>query len=1086
MQSTCASDLGEGQAFDEPVEGLVERLGRRGITFRVDGEALCMRAPRGAITSADRAELAARKGEIITLLANSASASLGAAPAAGPLSPEQELVLRAAGGVAYVVSGVFHTLQVTPPSAFDWALRTVVLRHEALRVRIDTGVEPACMRVCTMPLTPVHWIDLRFEDEKRARAALHELAEAEAQRPFLLATEPPLRVRAAVLPDGSCAFVLSLHHLVVDRASMDILGAELTALLDASDLGRPAQLPPVSGSFVAIAGRRRACAETAEFDDHAEQLAMRMRDAALPQLPADGASQGDPTASVQRVTQRFAAGVVARLRQRRRPVADVLAALFTLLRRYAGDRAVFIGLSVSLRDDSETDAVIGMLTNTVPISCRPRGDCNFDALSALVAEEISSALDRRATPMTKVLQRLDPEERAGSCSPFRIIASSTSRGATSASRGARFQTAEPGRSLTKCDLLFLIQDGAVVFEYSDRAFASDAVVRLGQDFVTILEVGLKAPERSLDEIDPPPHLDPEHWVPSLPIAALHDLVAAQVAMTPDRVALTDYSCAVPRLLTYGELSRRSARLAQALLNRGIGPEDRVAIACDSGVERTLAVLGVLRAGGAYVPIDPRWPSARRDFVLSEACVKLLLTDVDDGGVAASTRLTIRHLLREPDTTILPRVPAAQLAYVLYTSGSTGEPQGVAIEHHSVCALAAWARAAYSSAELGRVLGATPLHVDLSVFEVFAPLTTGGEVTTATLGLELPAIVRRAAPTLINTVPSLAAEALRAGLELRSVLTMNLAGETLDGQLVNHLKERGLERLINVYGACEATTYSTERRVDGAFDCSIVGRPIVNTHVYLAELDRDPTRQLWAGEANIAGAGVARGYLARPGQTAAAFRPNPFGSRGTRVFRSGDRMRVQMPRGLKFLGRHDRLVRRRGLRIELDEIEAAIRLLPGAREVAVVAEPRSQTAVFIRAFVVVEQGFARAQIASGLARTLPNGMMPDELCLVETLPRTSSGKIRRRGLSAASATPRLPSAFAGEEENAVAAIWSSVIGVGVSDPEARFFEAGGDSLKLMRVSERLRGEFGLEFSAVELLRNPTIRSMAALVAARRGR
>src|SRR6185369_11877580 len=419
------------------------------------------------------------------------------------------------------------------------------------------------------------------------------------------------------------------------------------------------------------------------------------------------------------------------------------------------------------------------------------------------------------------------------------------------------------------------------------------------------------------------------------------LFAAQAQLTPDRVALV----AGDATLTYRELDARADCLARRLRTLGVGPEVPVGVHLPRSSDLIVALLAVLKAGGAYVPLDPTYSRQGLAFRLADVGAPVLVTIQELAGSLPehSARLLLLDGAAEPmaesaEGGVSSGADSGTLAYVIYTSGSTGRPKGVAIEHRSAVALIQWARGVFPPADLAGVLAATSVNFDLSVFEIFVPLAWGGRVILADNALHLPTLAAASEVTLVNTVPAVLGELVNSYGLPASVRTVSLAGEALPAALVRALYERpGIERVLNLYGPSEDTTYSTAWRVPRDERMPAIGRPVAGTRAYLLDPLLRPVAIGVHGELCLGGAGLARGYLRRPDQTAERFTPDPFALQpGERLYRTGDLARHRPDGALEFLGRIDHQVKVRGFRIEPGEIEAALLNHPDVREAVVVA------------------------------------------------------------------------------------------------------------------------------------------------------
>ncbi len=592
---------------------------------------------------------------------------------------------------------------------------------------------------------------------------------------------------------------------------------------------------------------------------------------------------------------------------------------------------------------------------------------------------------------------------------------------------------------------------------------------------------------------------------------LDELVAAQAARTPGAVAVAG-GAGGGDAVTYGELIRRAGRLTECLRSLGIGAERRIALCCQRTPDLIAAQLGILAAGAAYVPLDPAYPRQRLQLMLAESRADALVTDAAGAGLvdlATGPRILFtaraEHFEVSGGSAAAAPLPAAaaapsaaagaadprNLAYVIFTSGSSGQPKAVGIEHRSAVAFVRWAVGAFSAAELAGVLGSTSICFDLSIFEIFVPLAAGGLVILA------PDITRlhEAAldeVTLFNTVPSamaeLASERLPAGLR-----TVNLAGEALAPRLVARLHAHPrVRRVLNLYGPTEDTTYSTWAEVPRGAAAAPIGRPIGGTRARVIGRQGDLLPVGAPGELMLGGAGLARGYLERPDLTAERFVPDPHGLAGARLYRTGDRVRLLADGQLEYLGRLDRQVKLRGVRIEPGEIEACLAEHPEVAQTAVVLREGAAGAQLV-GYVVPRTPSAPpastglpASLAAFLRQRLPAAMVPSAWVMLAALPLTANGKVDRRALpapaggasaataatSAAAATPRNPL------EETLAAIFRQTLGVAEVGIHDNFFALGGHSLLALRAAFRISAARGSEVPVAALFEAPSVEQLAA--------
>ncbi|HKV11788.1 MAG TPA: amino acid adenylation domain-containing protein, partial [Thermoanaerobaculia bacterium] len=601
---------------------------------------------------------------------------------------------------------------------------------------------------------------------------------------------------------------------------------------------------------------------------------------------------------------------------------------------------------------------------------------------------------------------------------------------------------------------------AISCQYNAALFDGTTVERLLAAFETLLSGMTAEPVRPVAELPLLGEVERaqilEEWsgagVEVSGEECLHDLVFAQALRTPQATAVIHGT----ERTTYEELAHRAEELATTLRGMGIAPEARVGVLLDRGTDMVVSVLGILAAGGAYVPLDPAHPEERRRMILEDAGISALVTW---SGIEA------HHPGGVPG-----RPLPENLAYVLYTSGSTGRPKGVAVEHRSVVARVRWAGEAYSPEELACVLASTSLGFDLSVFELFVPLSHGGAVILADDALAFPDLPARGEVTLINTVPSAIAELLGAGSVPESVRTVNMGGEALPAALAQEIHRclPGI-RLLDVYGPTEDTIYSTFASV-GPGEAPTIGRPLTGSRVYVLDREMQPLPAGVPGELFLGGAGQARGYLGRPDLTAERFVPDPFGPSGGRLYRTGDLVRFRADGVLDFLGRIDHQVKVRGFRVELGEIEAVLGRHP-AVEAAVVILREDRLVAYAVGSVTEDD------LRFWLRASLPGPMIPSAFVILDRLPLTPNGKVDRRALPASPDTSTEEAAPANPTEEILAGIVADVLGVERVGIRESFFDLGGHSLLAARVVSRVRETLGAELPLRALFEEPTVAGLA---------
>ncbi|MES1241997.1 MAG: amino acid adenylation domain-containing protein [Acidobacteriota bacterium] len=985
------------------------------------------------------------------------------------------------------------------------SLGEVVGRHEVLRSTFPfTDGEPRAVIAAAGPLT-LPLLDLGALDGTAQSRELRRLAAEEARRLFSLENGPVLRFSLVRLAPQEHVFLLTLHHIVSDATSMAVLFREVAALYEAFSAGRPSPLPELPVQYGDFAAWQRQWLQGPAL--HAELGYWKERLAGAPaalDLPADrprSAVQSYRGASRSVRFGRDLSAAVARLGRSEGSTLfmTALAAFSALLYRYTGQADVSVGTVIDGRSRRELESLIGFFVNTLVLRTSFAGDLSFRDLLARSREAALGAYSHQNLPFEKLVEELQPRRDLARTPLFQvmIVLQNAPLRELEAS-GSRFSAFSPGGEAAQFDLTLRLElagdELGATMEYRSGLFDPTTILRMLGHLEALLRSVGADPSLALDRIplaSPAEiHQRTREWndTAGAPETALclHELFAAQARRTPERVALIHGG----ESLTYADLHRRSnqvARHLRSLGDVGVGPESVVGLCMDRSPEMVVAALGILKAGGAYLPLDPAWPRERLAFMLEDSEAEVLLTRGQAAaGLPQGTALVVR--LDDLDARSPEDLPAASgpgnLAYVIYTSGSTGRPKGVMIEHRSAVTLVRWAQEVFSSEDLARVLASTSICFDLSVFELFVPLSTGGAVVLVENALDLKTVAP-AGVTLLNTVPSILSELLHADSLPSSLRVVNLAGEPLPRVLAERLRASGRAgRLYNLYGPSEDTTYSTGARISWDDEGEPpIGRPILDTSLHLLDAAGSPVPVGVAGELFLGGAGLARGYLRRPDLTAERFVPDPFSDRpGERLYRTGDLAR-HLPDGRAlFLGRADQQVKVRGFRIELGEIEAALAAHPGVRECAVKAWEQPGSGLRLVAYVVAEPGAAPGddELRASLADRLPASMLPSLFVTLPALPATPSGKVDRRAL------PPPGPGRAGRQDSVLprdavelelAHLWEELLGVHPVGVRDNFFSLGGHSLLAVRLMSRIRNRFGRELPPTLLFQEGTIEHLA---------
>ena len=999
------------------------------------------------------------------------------------------------------------------------ALQTLAGRHPSLRTTFEErgGVpmqrvhEPGAA-VCFEAINAEHW----SEDELRARV------ETEAHRPFELGEEYPLRPRLFTRTDGRHVLLLVTHHIAVDFWSLMLLMEELSSLLTSE--GRDSFEP--LAQYTDFARWQAALLDSPAGDAHLAYWRRKLGGELTPlQLTTDRArtSSTSRRGAAHEFTLDSDAGAALRELARREGTtlyAVLLAAFQVLLGRYAGQEEFVVGSPFSGRTRAEFAPLVGYFVNPVALRADLAGDPTFRQLLRRVRQSVLEALEHQDYPFPALVERLRPNRGADQSPLFNVmfVLEKPQRPETRGVAPLIFGTAgnpvqvgeltlepfafEQRSALFDLMLTFVDDDGplSASLRYDVGLFEPDTIARLVLNLQTLLSEAAATPEKCISELQLLSETERRRVLLEWNLTArsyeqgrcLHELFEAQAEATPNSTAVV---CGGEKI-SYSELNARAELLAGRLRRLAAGPERLVGVCLERGIELVAALLGVLKTGAAYVPLDPAYPPQRLEQMLDDAHASLVLAQEATLGSLPPKHAAAAICIDRDDfanSIAAPRDVAARpenIAYVIYTSGSTGGPKGVVIEHKSAAAFVAWAVDAFGPEGLSSVLASTSVCFDLSIFELFAPLSVGGRVHIVGNALEAaegqPNDVR-----LINTVPSAAAELVRLGGLPKTLRTVNLAGEALPRTLVDALYTvEGIECVINLYGPTEYTTYTTMEEVGrNEAERPTIGRPIANTHVYILDRRMQPVPIGVTGEVFIGGAGLARGYWNRPHLTAERFVPNPFADDpGARLYRTGDLARYLPDGRIDYLGRADHQVKVRGFRIELEEINARLGQHPSVREAIVDVREDGAGGKRLVAYVVAKHGEACAwpDLRAFLKESFPEHMVPSACVVLDALPLTPNGKVDRKALPAPSPAEQAQdiAAPSGAVEELLAGVWAEVLGVEHVGAHDNFFDIGGHSLLATRVVSRVRTLFDVELPLRSIFEAQTLAELATVIEAGR--
>ncbi len=949
---------------------------------------------------------------------------------------------------AYVLAAV-----ITLPDTTDVAerLSRVVARHEVLRTVFPVdGGEPHQRVLPPRPVVPI-----TLPDRTAAVAAL-------TAEPFDLATGPLLR--AALVPGagvvGGTDLVLVAHHIVCDGWSLGVLLGELVA----------DEAPPLSLHYADYALWHR---ELLDGGERKRQLAhWRTVFADLPaplELPADRPRGGTPVGAVHEhvlpADLRDALAGVARAHG----VTEFTvlhAAYAAFLSRLTGQRDVVVAIPVANRPDPALDPLIGFFVNTVALRTDLSDDPAFDVLLGRCRDVVRDAQDHQDLPFDELVEALAPDRAPGEAPLAQTLLSLRRRPSLGSASAVELPVGG-----AKFDLSLEVEDtGAewwLRWEYRADRFDAATVAGYAGWFTVLVDAAVDRPRRPIGEL---PLLTPAEATALVDLGegpVVEDVPDAGVRFADaerrfaDRVALRGNGTT----LTYAELGTRARALAAELVARGAGPETLIGLYAGRGTDTVVALWAVLLAGAAYLPLDPAHPPRRLAAVVEATRPLLVLAEPGLPELPAPTRpLRPTSVESFVDRGVAP----GNLAYVLHTSGSTGVPKGVAVTRANLANLLRAMDSVLGGGEPQTWLALTSTAFDISVVELVWTLTTGATVV---LPDERPVVDQLDGVTHLQTTPSFATRLLTtAPGALTGLHTLLLGGEVISPALRALLRDLPNTRHVNGYGPTEATVYATTAPIDPTADRSPIGLPVSGTTARPLDRGLDPTPT--AGELHLGGAGVARGYLGDPRLTAARFLPDPHGEPGARMYRTGDLAHVDSDGTLHYHGREDQQAKVNGYRVELGEITAALVAHPGVRDAHTALTPGPT----ITAYLVGEVD--PDEVRAHLAGLLPVWLHPTHLVPIAELPLTVNGKLDAKRLPLPERVERVHAAPRGPAEEAVAGVWTRLLGVENPSRTDDFFTHGGQSLLAAQLTAALRGELGRDLPVRAVFEHPTIAALTA--------
>ena len=1023
------------------------------------------------------------------------------------------------GSSVYNIPSAVRFTQALDVSALEQSLQELVNRHEALRTTFSM-VEGEAVQVIAPTLKlalPV--VDLSETPEAEREEQAHRLAQEEARRPFDLSRGPLFRARLLQLGKEDHVLSMTLHHIVSDGWSMGVMYHELSVLYQAFSNSQPSPLPDLPIQYADYAVWQREWLKGEELERQISYWKKQLEEISPLQLPTDRPRPPVQTHRGAWQSLSLSQELTGKLKSLSRKEGvtlymALLAAFQTLLHRYSGQDDIVVGSPIAGRNRSEIEGMIGFFVNTLALRSNLSGNPTFKQLLARVKEVALGAYAHQELPFEKLVEELHPERDLSYSPLFQVMFILQNTSVTGLKLGGiAVSPMRIGGETAKFDLTLSLSEGAEGLrgsvEYSTDLFHDATITRMLGHLQVLLEGIVADPDRLICDLpiltEPERHQLLIEWndtKKNYPTdKCIHELFEEQAEKSPDAVAVVFED----DQLTYHELNRRANQLAHYLGQLGVGPDVVVGLCMERCIEVVVGLLGILKAGGVYVPLDPNSPSERLAFVLEDTRAQILLTDqhaaksLGTRPQAQVVRLDTewQQFSRQVNTAPRNQVTPDDLAYIIYTSGSTGSPKGVMGHHRGLVNRFSWMWDNYPFQQKEVCCQKTSLSFVDSLWELLGPLLKG--IPSVILGDNVvkdpPAFIANLASQRVSRVvlvPSLLRTLLGADIDLQERLPQLRfcvsSGEALSKDLVDLFRQRMPQaRLINLYGSSEVAADVTYHEVTADNENSspvLIGRPIHNTTIYILDATRQPVPIGVTGELYIGGDGIGRGYLNRNDLTIEKFIDHSFdGEPSRRLYKTGDFARYLPDGNIEFLGRIDNQVKIRGYRVELGEIEVVLSQHSAVRETVVVAREDVPEDKRLVAYVVSPQSPppTTGEFREYVQQKLPDYMVPSAFVFLDSLPLTPNGKIDRRSLPAPDQSAiRLDSQFvepADSVEIQIAEIWEELLNfrpIGIND---NFFALGGHSLLAVQMMHRVEQTFKQKIALATLFEDPTIKHLA---------
>ena len=1005
--------------------------------------------------------------------------------------------------------------------ALQRAMKEIVRRHESLRTNYR-AVDGSPMRVIHPELDlNLTIVDLQQLPTEEKLKEVQRLGLKEVRQPFDLANGSLVQVTLLQLAEDDYVLLLTMHHIVTDGWSMGVFYHELEALYRAFVLGEASPLPELQIQYADFACWQRQWLTPQTLGSQLDYWKQQL--AGVPPLLKLPTDYPRPKIQTSRGGKEFF-GLGVELTERLKRLSQdsgvtlfmtLYAAFSTLLYRYSGQEDIVVGTPIANRNRSEVESQIGFFVNTLVLRSQFEGNPKFAEVLERSRQTCLDAYAHQDLPFEQLVEALQPERSLSHSPIFQVLfALQNAPMEPLELPGVSFKWLPLESEIAKFDFFLSMEETETglsgFWEYNRDLFETKTIRRMLAHFQTLLEAIAIAPQARVGELPlltaAERHQLLVEWNDSFAEypqdKCIYQLFEQQVEQNPDAVAVVFEE----ERLTYRELNAKANQLAHYLEGLGVGPEVLVGICVERSLSMVVGLLGILKAGGVYLPLDPDYPPERLAYILSDSQATALVTTKELATGLPSLPELVVCLDSDWESistgsTSNPSLPVQpdNLAYVIYTSGSTGKPKGVQICHQSLVNFLCSMRSTPGLKDTDAILAVTTISFDIAALEIYLPLIVGAKIIlasreVATDGQRLLSKLERSGATAMQATPATWQMLLACGWQGSPQLKIICGGEALPEQLAGNLLGKG-SSLWNLYGPTEATVWSAvcqvsaSEQIQSNEDISVsIGRVIANTQIYILDNHLQPVPIGVPGELHIGGAGLARGYLNRPELTEQKFIPNPFSDEpGSRLYKTGDKARYLPDGNIEFIGRIDNQVKIRGFRIELGEIEATLAQHPEVTSAVVIVREDSTGDKRLVAYIVPEAEELAASVLRGFLKSkLPDYMVPSAFVFLEAIPLTANGKVNRRALPAPENEHLSESASLipprSNTELQLSQIWSEVLNVTPVGVTNNFFDLGGHSLLAVRLMARIERQLGIHLPLATLFTEPTIESQANLLSA----